>query len=297
MALIASSVSGFAQTVIPLYPAKIPNSKNVQDREVKATDARGFIRYERVSKPTLEVFLPPKETANGTAVVIIPGGGYRFVSYTNEGTDIAQAFNKMGVAAFILKYRLPSDETMEKKEIGPLQDAQQAIKTVRLRAKEWNIDTNKVGIIGFSAGGHLASTAATHFKKTVIENPEKVSLRPDFVILGYPVINLSDSLMHQGSRDNLLGANAAAEKIQAYSNDLQVSVNTPPTFLFHSADDKTVKIGNSIRFYEALVKHKVPSEMHLYPKGGHGYGVNNKTTPDLWTDRLCNWMKSNNWVK
>ncbi len=288
--LTAVFMNAEAQTVIPLYPGKIPNSIAGPDEEIKNVNETGQVRYAKVSKPTLEIYLPEKEKATGAAVVIVPGGGYRIVSYTNEGTDIASEFTKMGVAAFILKYRLPSDKTMTDKTIGPLQDAQMAIKTVRSRAKEWGIDTAKVGIIGFSAGGHLASTAGTHFDTPVIDNKEKINLRPDFMILVYPVISLTEELMHKGSRDNLIGDAPAEELTRKYSNDQQVSAQTPPTMLIHASDDKTVKVQNSLRFYEALVKNGVSAEMHIYPKGGHGFGIGPDRAPDHWTDRVQHWL-------
>lgn len=295
-ALFAISVSANAQTVIPLYNGKIPNSIKNTELEVKNVNQTGQIRYGKVTQPTLEIHLPEKDKATGAAIVIVPGGGYSIVSYTNEGTDIAAEFKKMGIATFILKYRLPSDKTMADKTIGPLQDAQQAIKTVRLRAKEWGIDTAKVGIIGFSAGGHLASTAGTHFSKAVIENKEKVNLRPDFMILMYPVISLTEELMHKGSRDNLIGSAPGSQLTDLYSNQIQVSDKTPPTILIHAGDDKAVKVENSLRFYESLLKCDVPAEMHIYPKGGHGFGVNNKSTSDQWTERVENWLKAGNFI-
>ncbi len=278
--------------IFPLYEGNIPNSIASSEKEEKKTDQQGFIRYGKVTEPSLEVWLPPKDKATGAAVVIVPGGGYWIVSYTNEGTDIAKEFNKMGIAAFILKYRLPSDKTMKDKTIGPLQDAQQALKTVRSRAKEWSVDPGKVGIIGFSAGGHLASTAGTHFQKSYIDNKEGINLRPDFMILVYPVINLSDSLMHKGSRDNLLGPNPSEESVRFFSNDLQVTPETPPTMLIHASNDKAVKVGNSIKFYESLVKNNVSAEMHIYPTGGHGFGIRPAQSPDHWTDRIEHWLKA-----
>lgn len=278
--------------IFPLYNGSIPNSIPSSEKEEKNTDQQGFIRYGKVSEPSLEVWLPPKDKATGAAVVIVPGGGYWIVSYTNEGTDIAKEFNKMGIAAFILKYRLPSDKTMKDKTIGPLQDAQQALKTVRSRAKEWSVDPGKVGIIGFSAGGHLASTAGTHFQKSYIDNKEGINLRPDFMILVYPVISLSDSLMHKGSRDNLLGPNPSQESVRFFSNELQVTPETPPTMLIHASNDKAVKVGNSIKFYESLVKNNVSAEMHIYPTGGHGFGIRPAQSPDHWTDRIEHWLKS-----
>lgn len=294
--MIVSAVS--AQTVIPLYQGTIPNSiagDNIEKSDTSKTNGR--IGIQKVSNPTLRIYLPPKEKASGAAVVICPGGGYSGLAITHEGYDVAMEFNKMGVAAFVLKYRLPADRIMANKETGPLQDAQEAIKVVRQHAREWNVDINKVGIMGFSAGGHLASTAGTHFSTAVAENKDNISVRPDFMMLIYPVISFSDSLMHKGTRDNLLGQNPAAEKKVQYSADMQVNSQTPPTFLVHAQDDKTVKVGNSIKLYEALTRNGILAEMHLYPKGGHGFGMINPTTKDLWMDHLKNWMMSNNWIK
>jgi acetyl esterase/lipase len=175
------------QNIIKLYADKIPNEIPGPDEEKLVTE--GIIRYSNVSRPTLEIFLPPAATANGTAVLICPGGGYGINAYSHEGTMVAAELNKVGVAAFVLKYRLPSDKIMKDKSIGPLQDAQQAILLIRQRAKEWKVNPDRVGIMGFSAGGHLASTAGTHFAKAVIDNTSKISLRPDFMILLYPVIS------------------------------------------------------------------------------------------------------------
>ena len=281
-----------AQEVRPLYADKVPNAIVTNEPESKTVTDKGNLRYSKVQVPTIEIHLPKKSKSTGAAVVIVPGGAYGFVSYTNEGTKVAKAFADLGVAAFILKYRLPSDKRMPDRTIGPLQDAQQAIKVVRMGAKAWGIDTAKVGIIGFSAGGHLASTAGTHFNKIVIDNPEKINLKPSFMILVYPVISLKDNLTHLGSRNNLLGMSPSPELIDLYSNELQVTAQTPPTMLIHTADDETVKVENSLRFYEALLKCKVRAEMHIYPKGGHGFGTENKHTPDKWMDRVENWLKA-----
>jgi acetyl esterase/lipase len=197
------------------------------------------------------------------------------------------------VAAFVLKYRLPSDRTMKNKTIGPLQDAQQAIKLVRLHAKEWGVDPHKVGIMGFSAGGHLASTASTHFEKAYIDNPKNVSLRPDFSILGYPVISLTDSLAHMGSRQNLIGKNPLEALIKEFSNELHITKNTPPTFLVLADDDKGVNPENSIKYYEALLKNHVPAEMHIFQTGGHGFGTHLLDGKDNWMDLLKIWMEHN----
>jgi acetyl esterase/lipase len=184
---------------------------------------------------------------------------------------------------------------MSDKTIGPLQDAQQAIKIVRENAEKWHINPNLIGIMGFSAGGHLASTLETHFQKAVIDNPKQTSLRPDFAILGYPVVTM-DSLTHKGSKNNLLGVNPSDELVKLYSNELQVTPETPPTFIVHAIDDKTVPVENSINLILALKKAGVKSELHLYQAGGHGFGLNNKTTTDKWFDRMINWLKANQFV-
>lgn len=289
-----------AQQELPLYGSQpIPNSKPVPDRQTIDSSGNPLrYSYSLVSRPTLTVYTPAEGTANGTAVVVCPGGGYVHLAMTHEGTDVCKWLNSLGITAFLLKYRLPSDETMVDKTIGPLQDAQRAIQVVREHAKEWGVNPGAVGIMGFSAGGHLASTAGTHFNHQVIDNPEGVSLRPDFMVLLYPVISFSDSIGHRGSRDNLLGKHPDPAQVQLYSNELQVTDQTPPTFLVHAEDDKTVMVVNSLYFYEALVKHHVPAEMHIYPKGGHGFGMHNATTGgDQWPDRLAEWMKVNGWIR
>ena len=286
-----------AQKEFPLYGNdNIPNSKPVADREKVDSGKQGRTNLSLVSRPTLTVFLPPKAKANGTAVIVCPGGGYTHLAMGHEGFEVAHRLNEMGVAAFVLKYRLPSDETMIDKEIGPLQDAQQAILLVRQRAGEWGIDPGHIGILGFSAGGHLASTAGTHFERAVIDNPAHISLRPDFMILLYPVISFADSIGHRGSRDNLIGKHPDPDKIREYSNEWQVTERTPPAFLVQAEDDRTVPVVNSLYFYEALQRKGVPAELHIYPKGGHGFGLHNLTTKDQWIERLENWMAANGWM-
>ena len=286
----------FSQTVIPLYKDSIPNSKPAKDEE-KVEHRDGITIISKISRPTLTVFLPPKEKANGTAVVICPGGGYWVNASVHEGSDVAKVFAAMGVAAFVLKYRIPDEATMVNREIGPLQDAQQALKTVRDRAKEWNVNPGRVGIMGFSAGGHLASTACTHYAKAVIPNAEGTSLRPDFMVLIYPVISLLESISYKGSGEQLLGKTPSPEKIKEYSNELQVTSQTPPTFLVHASDDDGVNPENSIVFYQALIKNKVPAELHIYQTGGHGFGMKQKNKKELWMERCRNWMEVNGWLK
>lgn len=276
------------QQVIPLFNV-VPNNKAVADKE-NSTFRDNITRIAKVSNPTLTVYKADKP--NGEAVIICPGGGYSILAFDKEGTRVAEEFNKWGVTAFILKYRLPDDSINIDKSVAPLQDAQQAIRFVRNNAKEFGVDRNKIGIMGFSAGGHLASTATTHFDfKADPTNNDTVSVRPDFSILVYPVISFDTTIAHMGSRTNLVGKNPTSDKVKFYSNELQVTSNTPPVFLVHASDDGGVPVENSVRFYQACVKNKVPVEMHLYPHGGHGFGMYNKTTDDSWMERLRNWLQ------
>ena len=279
-----------AQQVIPLYEDAIPNSKPAPNKEKRVVRDNGTEIISDISIPTLTIFLPETPATDRTAVIIFPGGGYSINAFKHEGLDIARKLNEWGVVAFVVKYRIPSDATMQHKEIGPLQDAQQAISLVRKNAAKWNLHPERIGIMGFSAGGHLASTAGTHFKKPVIDT--KANLRPDFLILGYPVISFSDSIGHLGSRNNLLGKSPSRDKIVLYSNELQVNADTPPTFLVHASDDKAVPPANSIVFFQQLIKHNVPAELHIYEGGGHGFGINNPTTDEEWMDTLRNWLVS-----
>lgn len=274
-----------AQTEMPLYPGNIPNATGAEDQEANKDNV-----VRNVSKPTLTAFLPPAGTAKGPAVIVCPGGGYGVLVIEREGYRVAKELNKQGIAAFVLKYRLPSDRTMKDKALGPLQDAQQAIKTVREKASEWNIDPAKIGIMGFSAGGHLASTAGTHYDSSFIDNPQKTSLRPDFMILVYPVISFEGKIGHKGSATNLLGASASVERAHYFSNEKQVTASTPPAYLTHAGDDATVPVSNSLRFYEALQAKGIAADMHIYSQGQHGY----PKTPsfDEWFGRCLHWMRT-----
>ena len=285
-----SCTSSRLQTVVPLYKDSIPNSRWTPDEETSEMKDSILI-ISKISRPTLSIYLPPKEKRTGTAVVICPGGGYWIAAAGHEGADVAKKFNEMGIAAFVLKYRIPNDQIMINKEIGPVQDAQRAMQVVRENARKWGINKNKIGIMGFSAGGHLASTAGTHFQNTYIDNNKGTNLRPDFMILVYPVISFNDSIGHKGSYQNLLGKNATPEKIREYSNETQVTPQTPPTFLVHAKDDG-VKVENSLVFAEALKKNGVPVDMYLYESGGHGYGMYNKSSPVLWMDLVQQWMRT-----
>lgn len=285
--VLTCGISTRAQRVVPLYTGSIPNSIPGVGEDKTNADSTSFLR---VVNPALSIYLPIGGVNKRTAVIICPGGGYSQLVIKREGYKVAEAFNKMGIAAFVLRYRLPDDKTNKNKTIAPLQDAQQAIKMVRDSAAVWNIDTTKIGIMGFSAGGHLASSAGTHYNNVLISNVTKTNLRPDFMILVYPVISFNDSLAHIGSRNNLLGKSAATDSIKFFSNELRVNKQTPPTFLVHAGDDKVVDVANSIKFYEALNRNNVPADLHIYTKGGHGFG--STPTFDEWFARCVNWMKS-----
>ena len=290
IAAMFTSIVLLAQTDIPLYNGSVPNSKPAPNKESSLT-RDNVTRISKVSVPTLTIYKPA--TPNGMSVIICPGGGYGILAFDKEGTRVAEEMNKWGITAFVLKYRLPDDTTNIDRSLAPLQDAQQAVRLVRSKATEWGLKKDKIGIMGFSAGGHLASTAATHFsRKADATNNDTLSVRPDFAILIYPVISFDSSITHKGSRNNLVGATASAEQIKLYSNELQVNAKTPPSFLVHAGDDGAVPVENSIRYYQACIQYKVPAEMHLYPKGGHGFGMYNKTTTDNWMERLQNWLNT-----
>jgi acetyl esterase/lipase len=197
-----------------------------------------------------------------------------------------------GITAFLLDYRIPKAEKMDQKEVIPLTDAQRAIQYVREHAKDYKIDTTKVGIMGFSAGGHLVSTVGTHFTTTLLSNPLNTNLRPDFMVLIYPVISFADSLTHKQSRQNLIGPDFSLERIRYYSNELQVTDNTPPTYITHGIDDKVVSVANSLYFAAALKQHHVPVQLFLYEKGAHGYGAYNKLAEVQWIDDCIDWIRT-----
>jgi len=243
-------------------------------------------------KPTLNVWLPPADKAVGTGVVICPGGGYGGLALGHEGVDVARWLNSLGVAAFVLEYR---HKGKGYEHPAPLDDAQHAMRTVRARADEFKLKTDQIGVLGFSAGGHLASTLATHWdrgKPDAADPIDKVSCRPDFAILVYPVISLTAPYTHGGSKKNLLGDNPDPKLVESLSNETQVNAETPPTFLVHTTEDTGVPPENSLAFYSALHKAKVPVEMHVYEKGPHGKGLG----PDVpgmknWPAACADWLQ------
>lgn len=283
-----------AQQIIPLYANDVPGAKNSETYKEKSdTGGDGVERISKVTVPTLTYFPAPADKATGTAVIICPGGGYSILAINHEGYNVAKRFNEIGVAAFVLKYRLPSDEIMADKTFALLQDAQQAIYLVRRDARKYGIKTNKIGIMGFSAGGHFASTLLTHYSDVKITESKKISLRPDFGVLIYPVISFEESV-HTGTMKNLLGPNPSDSLKHYFSANQNITKKTPPTFLVHAKDDKTVPVANSILFNDALKKENVATELYLYENGGHGFGLKNKTSDVDWFNLLSAWMKKEN---
>ncbi|WP_421811652.1 alpha/beta hydrolase [Flagellimonas sp.] len=295
IALISIGMSA-QNNILPLWPKSVPNQKETAEKEVVELTEDGIVWITNVQKPTLEVYLPTKRTATGQAVVIFPGGGYHGLAYDWEGTDIAKALNAKGIAGIVVKYRLPWSKSITKdKNVVPLQDAQRAIRLVRSKAKEWNIALGKIGIMGFSAGGHLASTLGTHYKDKVYEpqdDADYLSARPDFMALIYPVITLGAPSTHSGSRASLIGENPTEAEVDYLSNQKHVNKETPPTFLLHAMDDDAVPVENTTLFFYALRKHKVPATMHVYPTGGHGFALAlHDEKLKNWTNLLFDWLE------
>lgn len=284
-----------AQQVIPLYNGAIPGSKTppADYVEVIVSGNDGVSRVSKVVTPTLTAYLPAKP--NGTAVIICPGGGYGILAFDKEGSLVAKKFSEIGITAFVLKYRLPSDAIMQDKTMGPLQDAMQAIYLIRKNASMWHVNLTKIGIMGFSAGGHLAASLSVHYNDVKVQNQENVSLRPDFSVLIYPVVNFGENT-HAGSVKNLLGDNPTDAQRKYFSAELHVNAETPPAFLVHANNDGTVPVKNSLEYDAALAKNKVLAEMHIYQGGGHGFGLYNKTTTEDWFKTLKAWLSTNKWL-
>lgn len=284
-----------SKPVLPLWPEGVPDPLRA-GVDAAATELDENDRVANVRNPSLIVYRADPALANGTAVVLCPGGGYARLAIGHEGHDVARWFNSLGVSCFILKYR--------HKEFGhpaPLRDVTRALRLVRSRAAEFGVDPERIGVMGFSAGGHLASSAATLFDHADAKTGaplDAVSARPSFAILIYPVIFMDSPHMHKGSRDNLIGENPTPELARQMSTDQQVTAQTPPTFLIHAQDDRTVPVENALAFYTALRRAGVPTEMHLYEKGSHGFGLKPKfpTTAD-WPARCETWLRAHGWVK
>ena len=289
--MMFSSATGQNQ-ILPLWEGDPPNYKETGEETI--WDTSDIVRVRNVQKPDIAIFLPSKKNATGEAVVICPGGGYQILAYDWEGSDIASWLNSKGIAAFVLKYRLPGSTNNIVPRLSPLMDAQRALRMVRSNAEKWNLDPGKIGIMGFSAGGHLASTLSTHYDAGDPDSPDpvdRVSCRPDFSILIYPVISFADGVTHQGSKRSLLGENPDPKLVEYYSNELQVTEDTPPAILIHSADDGGVPLQNSLGYYDAIRKYNKQSELHVYPYGGHGYSLAiGRGHLSTWPDRVIDWL-------
>ncbi len=289
--LVFSPDSLTQKMVVPVWNYQIPGSKtNPAYHEDTLFLGNGQIRIYRVTNPRLTIYPAPGGNSASTAIIIAPGGGYSRLAMDNEGNATAEWLNSIGITAIVLIYRLPNDTIMTRKDIGPLQDAQEAIRVVRRNAKIWNINPNKIGFMGFSAGGHLAASISTHFSDKVYDS-DTISARPDFTILMYPVISMESIYSHTSSRQRLLGKNPPDSLILYHSTEKQVTSTTPPTFIAHANNDSTVQVQQSIAYYESLLKNHIPVEFHIFQSGGHGFGLGRGGTENSWTGLCANWMK------
>ncbi|MEU9652088.1 alpha/beta hydrolase [Streptomyces sp. NPDC048110] len=294
----STATSSIFRTEIPLWLDSAPGSDGLELTQKITERSTNPLLHQRVisgvKKPGIIPFFPQEERNNGTAAVVCPGGAYSFTSFDIEGCDIAQWLNSMGVTAFVLKYRLPAEGHQQRSYV-PLQDGQRAMRLIRSHAAEWGLDPGKIGAIGFSAGGHLASTLATQHAKVVYaryDNADDLSARPDFLMLGYPVITMKRGITDPGTRLRLIGGAPGERKINEFSNELHVSTDTPPTFIVQANDD-SVSALNGTLFYDALKAARVDAEMHIFREGGHGYGIRKaRGSLRLWTTLASEWLAS-----
>jgi len=292
--LLCSLMITAQENTIPLWPNGIPNSQDSDEKE--SYGDRNIKWITGVQIPDIAVYLPTEKIATGQGVLIIPGGGYSGLAYDWEGIDIAKWLNTKGIAGFVLKHRLPGSKSVVTPRHAPLMDAQRAMRMIRDRAKDYHIDPEKIGVMGFSAGGHLASTLTMHHTDVLVPDYDAldtIGSHPNFQILVYPVITFSPADRHNGSKENLIGKESNDELIYHYSNENHVTGNTPPTFLIHATDDEAVPVENSLLMYVALKNHNVPVEMHIYPFGGHGFALAlGLGYLETWTERLADWLKN-----
>ncbi|MFV0378498.1 MAG: alpha/beta hydrolase [Mangrovibacterium sp.] len=281
--------NSLAQNFIPLWTeGKIPNTKNLQSNDSIANE-----RYWKVAVPGMFAFFPSKQENTGSAVLICPGGGYDHLAYVVSGTQLAKWYNTLGINAFVLIYRLPVAANLVKKEIAPLQDAQRAIRLIRANAAAWGVNSDGIGVMGISAGGHVASCLGTHGEdvSAVGDSVDQYSFNPNFMILISPVISMK-SYVHAGSRRNLLGDEPSANMVADYSTELCVTNQTPPTFIVHAENDKSVKLENSLMFASALREKNVSVSLHVFPSGGHSFGLsNNPGSSNLWKELCELWIE------
>ncbi|TDB63963.1 alpha/beta hydrolase [Arundinibacter roseus] len=295
--MTALSFSAMSQTeIVALWPeGQVPNA--IPNTLVEKSETTGGImRISQVTVPTLTAYLPAAGKVTGAGVMICPGGGYSILAAQHEGSELAEWFTERGIAAFVLKYRLPNEKAMTRQHEVPLMDAMQGMKIIRQHATKWGVNPSMLGVMGFSAGGHLAATLSTHFDRP--PNGSELA-KPNFALLLYPVITFQTPYAHGGSRDKLLGPDKSENLILYYSNETQVTSSTPPTFLVHAEDDKAVPIENSINYYLALKKNEVPSELHIYPAGGHGFALRTtgKGSVENWPQAMEGWLKSHKFMK
>ncbi|UCS94915.1 alpha/beta hydrolase [Echinicola marina] len=278
---------GYAQQeTFPLYSKEAPNTKALLEKDVIGNGGR----IERVAVPQITVYRPQKTASNGKAILICPGGGYGIIAIQHEGHQIARWYSDRGYTAAVLKYRLPEEDLLNESWEVPLMDAEEGIRFLRKRAKKWHYDSDKIGVLGFSAGGHLASSVSVHNHAAEGKEP---SSRPDFSVLIYPVISMDTSVTHQGSRRNLLGEKLNTDLENYFSNETQINHTTPPAFLVHSWDDTAVPPENSIRYAKALNQKGIKCELHLFEKGGHGYGrgnIESHGNASTWLEMSDQWI-------
>ncbi|MBS1511830.1 MAG: alpha/beta hydrolase [Bacteroidetes bacterium] len=284
-------LTSHAQQFIPLWPdGKKPNTNHIPVKDSLFNE-----RIWKVATPGIYVLPVAKADNTGTSVLICPGGGYERVSYIYNGFNFAKWFNSIGVNVFVLIYRLPNQPDLTQRELAPLQDAQRAIRYIRANAAQWNIKPDKIGVMGISAGGHVASTLGTHPKdeSTIGDSIDHFSYRPDFMILLSPVITMG-KMAHSGSKRNFLGTDTSTTMVNKFSSEMNVSAFTPPTFIVHALNDSTVKVQNSLLFYNALAEKKINACIHVFPQGGHGIRVTeNPGSTELWLQLLHLWLKEN----
>lgn len=289
--IFMAAMAGAQNYTIKVWPDGAPDSNGMTLKEDHSEQGR----VANISEAELYVYLPDEKLNSGAAVVICPGGGYVKEAIDHEGYDMAKWFAARGIAGIVLKYRLPYGH-----HLIPSGDARRAIRLVRMNATRWNINPDKIGIAGSSAGGHLASTAGTVFDRgnpSAVDPVEKISCRPDFMLLLYPVITMKEEFTHAGSRKNLLGEGFDRNLVAKYSNEMNVTKDTPPAFIVLADDDKAVVPRNSIEFYTRLKENGIPAEMHIFARGGHGFGMRTNNIPvDKWPDLFLDWLKATGFV-
>ena len=287
--LLTSFIGNTQELIIPLYTDEIPCSSKKKNNSIINTSPTN----QKIKNPQLWYYKAPNSKNKVPAILVIPGGGYKNLAFEHEGTKVAQWLNKNGVSAFVLMYRTPHWESEPCKNKVALLDAQRALYILNTNAKQWNINASKIGVMGFSAGGHLSATISNHFDFNFFKkNINKENFRPSFCILIYPVISMRDKYTNEGTKFSLLGNSPTEKQVEFFSNELQVRGKTPPTLLIHAKDDSIVDPENSIRYHKALQENKIPTRLHLMEQGGHGFGIKNALEPtNFWLKITKEWLK------